>query len=228
MDSFSIVVPIYNEEKILKKCIVTLYKKLSKEYRKFELLLVENGSTDQTLQIGRELCTKYPQLKLISLPFPSFGVAVREGIAKARFSIIVIYNADWWDVEFLKRAHKMLGKNTMVVGSKRLDTRKDKRPFIRKLGSFVFVLILKKGFNYGGSDTHGIKMFRKNEIVPLLKQCVTLEIIESELLVRAKREGFTIKEIPVAIREIRPPRIGFWYRSVKVIKELVLLHNVLR
>ena len=75
----SIVIPIYNEEPILEKEINNLsrevFHKLPSKYNNLELILVENGSTDNTLEIAKKLASQFPQIKIAVLDNPSYGKA---------------------------------------------------------------------------------------------------------------------------------------------------------
>ena len=64
--------------------------------------------------------------------------------------------------------------------------------------------------------------------IPLLRLCITEEIIETELLLRARHHGLIIREIPCAISEIRPARISFFQRGFRVLRELIRLKLSLR
>jgi glycosyltransferase involved in cell wall biosynthesis len=82
----SFVIPIYNEEAILHAAVVDLRERLAPHGLSYELILAENGSSDRTADIARELCDRYPELRLERSPTPNYGHALRHGIDKARGS----------------------------------------------------------------------------------------------------------------------------------------------
>jgi glycosyltransferase AglD len=224
MNNFSIIIPIYNEEAILEINILKIEAELKlNNFINYEIILIENGSNDKTKQIAQKLCKEEKYINLISLPYPSFGDALYKGIEIAHFDTIVLFNADWWDIEFMKMAIKQIDKYSMIIGSKRLHKQLDYRPIHRRFGTYLLTKFLFLLFKFPGTDSHGLKVFRKKDIYPLVKQCITQEITESEILIRAMKNAMPIKEIPVKISEIRPPRVKFWIRCIKVGKELIYL-----
>ena len=76
----SIVVPVHNESKWLSKRIKLLVGDLKKHNLQFELLLIENGSSDQSWAICRQLSKSMASVRLLKLPTASYGVAVRAGM----------------------------------------------------------------------------------------------------------------------------------------------------
>ena len=132
----SIVIPIYNEGLILEKEINNLFQEISHklplEYNDRELILVENGSTDNTLEIAERLASQFSQIKIAVLDNPSYGKAVKHGVSIASTKYVAICNIDFWDINFLKQGIDSIIKNNddIVVASKTLKTSYDKRNFI--------------------------------------------------------------------------------------------------
>jgi hypothetical protein len=77
---------------------------------------------------------------------------------------------------------------------------------------------------FRGTDTHGLKAFRRSKLVDVLGRCVTeFDVLASEFVIRAQREGVRVLEIPVEVRERRAPSIRLWRRVPKVLKNLGVL-----
>lgn len=228
MRNFSVIIPIYNEEAILGNSIRELHRQLKeKRSRNYEIILVENGSQDNTRNVISTLLKQIPQVKVVTLPQPDFGRAFKSGVFKSKFSSTVLFNADWWDIDFLEKSLVLLRKHSIIIGSKRLSSALDKRPLLRKMGSTVLTWALRVLFAYPGSDSHGIKTFRRKDLINILKVCKTHEIIESEILIRAKKQKLSLFELAVSIEEIRPARIGFFKRCIIVSKEVAQLYKIL-
>lgn len=226
--SYSIVVPIYNEEAILEEEITNFLRKLKKLGEdRFEIILAENGSTDKTLAIAQRLAKKHREVRTLHLSQPGFGKAFHAGAEQALYPNIFLLNADWLDKKFVQEALPLLVDYPIVVGSKVMRGAKDERPLLRKFGSFALTNALKFFFGYHGTDSHGLKAFRRKELLTLLSVCGSDEVIESELLVRAMRSNYPITEVPVSLKEMRPPRLSFYYRALKVLKELFQLYLAL-
>ena len=85
----------------------------------------------------------------------------------------------------------------------------DHRPAFRKMITRAFNSVLRVCFGFTGTDTHGIKAFRRDALAEVLGQCVTSRsIFDTELVLRAERSGLRIVEVPVEVREIRQP--SYW------------------
>ena len=80
----SIVIPIYNEEGILRGSVLELQEKLRRFNWTYELLLCENGSRDRTVEIGKELEIEHPEVRLLRVGQPNYGLAMKMGILEAR------------------------------------------------------------------------------------------------------------------------------------------------
>lgn len=217
----SVVIPAYNEEAFIRDTLQGLLQGLPGE---FELLVVENGSTDETRDVVERMMEEDPRIRLIPLPRPSYGKALRKGLAEARGEAVVVFNVDFWDLPFLTDALQSLRTKDVIVGSKSLASANDDRPVIRKLITRAFNLTLSLLFGFRGTDTHGVKVFRRRTISLALPRCRTEgEIFDTEMILRCQRMGFRMAELPVAVREERPSRYGLLRRIPSTARDLVAL-----
>ncbi|MEJ2033698.1 MAG: glycosyltransferase [Deltaproteobacteria bacterium] len=88
----SVIIPAYNEEKVIRKTIDSLLAARHPEH--FEILIIDDGSTDATLQVVKEAYAKEPLVKIGSLPNGGKHAALNYGIAHAEGEIIVTFDAD--------------------------------------------------------------------------------------------------------------------------------------
>lgn len=224
----SIIVPAFNEEKLLSiflRDLVTVLNKLNEDY---EIIIIENGSQDKTLTIAQSFSHKNTQIKTIHLTKPSFGRALIKGMTLAKGKYLVIFNVDFWDKKFLDLLRFDWENSDIIVGSKNLRQSIDNRPLVRKITTRGLGLILKLFFGYRGTDTHGIKIMNRKKILPILKQCKSRSgMIESELLIRAQKGGLRISEIPLKVSEHRPNRFGY-QRILKTPGDIISLFLVLK
>src|SRR5262249_15004656 len=116
----SIVIPVYNEEKILASSLAELREKLKGFPWTYEILVSENGSRDRTVALATEIAADAPEVKVHSLGEPNYGKAMRQGILRARGKFVICDEIDLCDVDFYRRALELLesGRAEMVVGSK--------------------------------------------------------------------------------------------------------------
>jgi len=222
----SIVIPIYNEEGILRGSVLELREKLRPFGFSYELLLCENGSRDRTVEIGKELEAEYPVVRLISIGQPNYGLAMKTGILEARGRIVICDEIDLCDTQFYARALALLERTDtdFVVGSKAMVGSNDQRPMVRRLGTRVYNGLLRTVCHYRGTDTHGLKAFKREELIETAKRCMLdRDVFASEFVIRAHREHKKVVEIPFAVHEKRPPSINLLKRVPHVLKSVARL-----
>ena len=203
--NFSIVIPIYNEEEILESSFNEIASICEKTGIKYEIILVENGSTDKTKEITSNLMTTNSKTKVINLVNPNYGNALKQGFLAAKNDLVVSFDIDYFSESFLKEALSLEKDFTALTASKRMSESKDDRRTIRKLATKLFVLMLKTLFSTNLSDTHGMKAIRRAEIVEQIEKVVsTQDLFDTELLLRIERANKLIKEVPTSVNEIRP------------------------
>ncbi|MFO8072014.1 MAG: glycosyltransferase family 2 protein [Polyangia bacterium] len=227
----SVVIPIHNEEEILRGAVRELAGELSRQERSWEIVLAENGSTDRTAELAREICDEIGGVRHISAPRPDYGLALRQGIEIARGRIVACDEIDICDVGFHLRAVEMLdrGEAEMVVGSKAMPGAEDRRPLGRRAATLVINGMLRALLGFRGTDTHGLKAFRREALLPVVESCIVgRDLFASEFVIRAQREGLRVVEIPVAIAEKRAPSINLKRRVPAVIMGLTRLFVAIR
>jgi glycosyltransferase involved in cell wall biosynthesis len=219
----SFVVPVFDEEPILHAAVVDLRERLAPHRLDYELILAENGSRDATARIAAELCARYPEVRLEQSPKPNYGQALREGILKARGRFVICEEIDLCDVDFHLRALPLLRQDRadFVIGSKLIGGARDERPPLRHALSLLYTRVLHVLFDFGGTDTHGLKAFRREAVLPIVRACrVDRDVFASELVIRAYREALRVVEIPVRVLEKRPPSINLLDRVPGVVADL--------
>ncbi|MCB0973436.1 MAG: glycosyltransferase family 2 protein [Actinobacteria bacterium] len=206
----SIVLPAYNEAEILETTVDTLRKELASRPYDAELLIIENGSSDDTVAIGEALAASHDNVSFQSLDVADYGEALCAGLRTAKNEFVVNFDVDFYDVDFLDKAVARLAAEddlAVVVGSKRGEGSADTRFIGRRLVTEVFSRILRFGFGLSLSDTHGIKAMRRDAVAALSYDCqLRQDLFDTELIIRAERAGLGTAEIPVTVVEIRPAR----------------------
>jgi glycosyltransferase involved in cell wall biosynthesis len=227
----SIVIPIYNEQAILHAAVVDLRERLRPLHWSYELILAENGSRDETITIASEMAKKYPEVRFFSMGEPNYGGALRRGIELARGEIVICDEIDLCDADFHRHAVSILqsGEVDMVVGSKLVHGADDDRPFVRHAASQMYNGLLRLTLGYRGTDTHGLKAFRREPLLPIAREClVEKDVFASEFVIRAYRAGLRVREIPVHVMEKRTPSINLVRRVPNVMKSLAKLTWAIR
>ncbi len=224
----SIVIPIHNEEKILESAVTGLLDGIAnwRSDLTFEIILAENGSQDHTTDIAKQLCERFDQVRMITAPSPNYGAALRQGILAASGRWILCDEIDLCDIDFYSRALPLLesGAADFVVGSKAMKGAKDERPLLRRTATLVINNLLRLLLGFHGTDTHGLKAFVADKVVPLVRACqVDRDLFASELVIRSERARLHVTEIPVEVHEKRAPSIRLLKRVPSVLSDLARL-----
>ncbi len=219
----SVVIPVYNEEAILHAAVVELCENLGDLGVSYEVVLAENGSRDRTIQSAEKLAQRHPEVRFFSIGEPNYGAALRAGIERARGDFVICEEIDLCDADFHQRAIEILRRDDadMVVGSKLLPGAEDVRPALRHAASQIYSGVLRATLGFRGTDTHGLKAFRRDRLLPVVRKClVDKDVFASELVIRAYREGLRVVEIPVRVMEKRTPSINLVRRVPGVVTRL--------
>lgn len=220
--ALSIVIPVYNEKVLIEPVVASLLRELSLLPFDIELILCENGSTDGTRETLAFLVERYPQVRLETLNRASYGNALKTGIRAATSDLVIIFNADLWCMQFLNDSVSLLQNDyDMVIGSKRLNPELDSRPALRRFITYAFNRFLKLALAFEGTDTHGMKAFRKSVAEAPLRACLTeREVFDTELVLRLQRARGRICELPVAVADQRPARLSLLKRIPSTVIDL--------
>ncbi len=229
----SICIPVHNEAPIIEGSIRELMARFNKVGRSYEVIIAENGSKDDTAAIVEGLAQEIPNLRLLRSPTPNYGAALRLAISEARGKYVHCDEIDICDVDFHRRALELLvgddGGFDLVVGSKVMAGARDQRPFSRRAATRIINGILRVSLGFRGTDTHGLKAFRRSALLPVMQSCVVdRDMFASELVIRAERAGKRIVEIPLNIKEKREPSVQLTKRVPRVLKNVAQLVWVVR
>lgn len=192
----SIFFPFWNEEKNIEK-VVTAAIPLAKKYaEKWEILMIDDGSTDKTLAKAQKLERENQHLRTIALhPNRGYGAALKAGFQYAKYELVVFTDGDMqFDfsevIRFLEKAEKA----DLVIGFR--QRRKDTiGRHVLMIMHRIWVLIF---FRFYVKDIDcGFKLFRKkalDEIMPLRSEGA---MVTTEILAKAKAKKLKIEQVPI-------------------------------
>lgn len=227
----SVVIPAHDEEPFVAATVRDVAAGLRSRGAEFEVVVVENGSTDATAEVAKALVDEIPELRVLSLGAADYGKALRMGFLAARGDVAAFFDSDYYDLDFLDRAMALMegpDRSAVVVGSKRGPGAVDTRPWPRRTVTLVFSTILRVGFGLTVSDTHGMKVLRREPLAPLAEACrFGTDLFDTELILRAERAGFKVGEVPVVVQELRPSRSSIARRIPRTVANLVRLRILL-
>ncbi|HIH88304.1 TPA: glycosyltransferase [Candidatus Bathyarchaeota archaeon] len=206
MPAVSLVVPVHNEAARMWSNAVALRRHMKRIGEPFEMIIVENGSVDDTPIVAEALSTRFREIKCLTLPEASLGDALKLGIGAASGEKVLYYPLDLSiGLDFIHKSIRLLDEYDLVVASKRLG--EDHRPFLRRLTSITYHRLVRLLYGTQLSDTTCAKAYRKSAVSSLLGGLTgASRVFETELLVEAERRGMRIIEVPVSVVERRRSR----------------------
>lgn len=231
--AISIVMPAYNEAAIIERSLAELLEGLRSRGEPFEIVVVENGSTDDTKRRALKAAAVHPEVRVLHRERADYGEALRSGMLDARGQIVVNFDCDYYDLGFVARAVDRLREPerpaTIVVGSKRAPGADDRRRWSRRFVTAGFSTMLRFGFGLSVSDTHGMKAMLREPLLPVVARCrYGRDLFDTELILRAERSGLVVVEIPVDVEELRPARTSIVRRIPRTLSGLARLWIALR
>jgi len=225
--TFSIVVPVYNEATFIPRALPVLVKEMESLAGSYRILIVENGSTDGTAQVAATVGYGSP-VTVLSLAEADYGAAMRHGFLEADGEWVVNFDIDYFSADFLRRVLELENVD-LVIASKRDPDSEDRRPLIRRIATRVFNLLLRSILSSGVTDTHGMKAFRQALVADIGPSVVSRkDLFDTELVVRAERAGYAIREVPVVVEELRVARSSLVKRVPRTVQGLFAIRRTLR
>lgn len=196
LSELSLFLPVYNEEKVIAQTITKADAILKKVAKKYEILVVNDGSTDKTEEVVNSLIKKNKNVRMITHnPNKGYGGALKTGLYESKYKYISFIDADGqFDFGEIGKFIKYIKDFDLVIGYrvKRADS-----------GSRMVIAYLLKlwnlfWFRFWVKDSDcGFKLIKKEVVDNLPKLKTESAITETEFLIRAKRAGYKFKEIPV-------------------------------
>lgn len=195
VESLTLILPAFNEEGSIEKAVRRASTALGKYCSEFEIIVVNDGSSDGTAAILEELRRDCPTLRVVHHPYNlGYGAALCSGIYSARCRHISFMDSDLqFDPEEIHGLLRWADDYDIVAGY-RVD-RAD--PWFRKLNAWAWnnLVTLVLGIKVRDIDC-AFKVFRR-EVFDAIKLESVGAMVNTEIFARAKTFGFTVREIPV-------------------------------
>jgi len=203
----SVVMPAYNEAKIIEENAKRVDDFLAKTYKNYELIIVDDGSKDATGEIAQNLAISRKNIKVITYPFNrGKGAAVKAGVMAADGDYILFTDSDLaYAPEHLADAAEALEKNDIAIGSRYIREDKSKYRFKRKIISKIFIEYTNLVFKTDYSDIQaGIKGFRRDVAKDIFSKITIFGFgFDVEVLALAKVNGYSVGEFAVEVSSQR-------------------------
>ncbi|MFC1649218.1 glycosyltransferase family 2 protein [Patescibacteria group bacterium] len=199
LDELSVFFPAYNEEKETKNTIEKARKKLEKTASKWEIIIVNDGSSDRTLEISEKLAKSDDRIRVVNhKQNRGYGAAFKSGFYAAKYDWIAFTDIDgqfdFGEIDNFIQKQQETGADVVIGYYKKRQVSKGKI-LTSKMWEYLVYAVF--GLHVRDIDC-GFKLVSKRVVdaVPKLES-ERGAFISSEFLIKAKREGFEIVEIPV-------------------------------
>ena len=233
VNSINLLFPVLNERLRLRNGIEKSMEYLRENVTiPYSLTILDNGSDDETPEIGRELEEKYPEVTYVRVGERGVGVAFRKGIELNESDIVGYMDIDLsTDLKYLGKTIELFQTWTELqyVNGTRFSKESDTkgRKWYRKITSMGLVFLLKTIFHMKATDALcGFTFLRKEEAEQLVRESSNDNgwFYTVEFLIRAERDGMVIYDMPVEWQEDYNTTVKVW----KTIKNYLVQINRLR
>jgi glycosyltransferase involved in cell wall biosynthesis len=236
--SLSVVIPAYNEAVRLGKTLPAVVNYLRQSWPDAEVIVVDDGSTDETAALAREALSDNGGLRTSVITYKSNlgkGRAVRLGLLAARGDVVLFTDADLSTP--ISEAPKLIepivnGQADVTFGSRALDRKLIgvHQPWRREQGGRVFNLIVRLATGLPFWDTQcGFKAFRMSVCRPLVEAATVDRFgFDVELLYLAFRAGLRLKEVPVRWDHNEGSKVSVVSDSFRMLSEVGLIRQQAR
>ncbi|XP_022338989.2 dolichol-phosphate mannosyltransferase subunit 1-like [Crassostrea virginica] len=205
-DKYSVLLPTYNERENLPIIIWLLVKYFNESGCNFEIIVIDDGSPDKTLEVAKQLQKIYGSEKIVLRPREKklgLGTAYIHGIKHATGNFIIIMDADLshhpkFIPEFIRKQREKdydLVSGTRYSGSGGVAGWDFKRKLVSRGANYLTQVLLRPG----ASDLTGsFRLYKKEVLEKLVNSCISKGyVFQMEMIIRARQFGFTIGEVPI-------------------------------
>uniref|UniRef100_A0A3B3Y5F3 Dolichol-phosphate mannosyltransferase subunit 1 n=1 Tax=Poecilia mexicana TaxID=48701 RepID=A0A3B3Y5F3_9TELE len=205
-DKYSVLLPTYNERENLPLIVWLLVKYFGESGYNYEIIVIDDGSPDGTLEVAEQLQKIYGDDKILLRPRAKklgLGTAYIHGMKHATGNFIIIMDADLSHhvsgkclASFLKEGDYDLVSGTRYLGSGGVYGWDLRRKLISRGANFLTQVLLRPG----ASDLTGsFRLYKKKVLESLVERCVSKGyVFQMEMIVRARQLNYTVGEVPIS------------------------------
>ena len=234
MYNLSIIIPLYNEEKRLKKSLISLIKFIKiKPKKKIEIIFVSDGSTDSTNKIISLFIKENKKiLKSFLIKYAKNvgkGYAIKKGILKSKNDWILICDADMSvdpnQFNIWYRNKKIIDKNKAYFGSRRHEKSNVKSSIVRKTLGLIFILFIRILLNIRLKDSQcGFKIFHRSYALKIFKKISSFRFaFDIELTILLTKFKINIIELPLKWVHQDGSKLNLFYDIPKMIYDIFII-----
>lgn len=222
-NGLTILIPVLNEADILVEHTRRLSAHLEGLGKPFEIILVSNGSTDETVSLGQDLAEADMNVHFYDLTKKGVGRAFALGVKAASFERIVSVDMDLSiDLDFIEKAIGLLDEYEIVVGSKKMGSQK--RTLVRKLGSTAFIVFVRLLLGLPFVDySIAAKAYRRQTIIRYLDLIDHGTSYVLDIIYHTLADGGRAIEIPVICEDLRVSKFNLVNEALYRFKNVAVL-----
>lgn len=193
--NISVFLPAFNEEDNIISAVTSIQNYLKKKFPDYEIIVVNDGSSDKTKQHVEEIIKKDKKVKLINHKKNlGYGAALRSGYKHASKDLIFYTDADnQFMISDFDLLIPYIKDYDIVSGyrAKRMD------PLMRIFTALVYNFLINVLFRLGLKDIDASFKVYKRKVFDRIELKSNTGLIDAEVLIKAKKAGFSIKQVPV-------------------------------
>lgn len=226
----SVVIPAFNEERRLPPTLIEMIDYFEARKTKYELVVVDDGSSDQTSEIVRKFERLKPQVHLLRLPENhGKGYAVRTGMLNASGKRVIFADADGASpIEEIFRLEEALEQGAEVaIGSRAMKSEETKviTNFFRKFSGRIFNFFVNQFLLPDVADTQcGFKMFSSKAARFIFeRQSSVGYAFDVEILYIARRAGFKVAEVPINWHNVPGSKVNVLFDGLRMLRDIIAI-----
>ncbi len=194
--SLSVFFPAYNEEKNIGKTVEKALKILPSLASNYEIIVVNDGSTDSTKAVVEKITEKDPQVKIVSHPKNlGYGAALRTGFSTASNPLIAYIDADGqYEIGEISKFLEKINKADLVIGQRK----KRAEGSIREINERVLSFLVRFFYGVKIADVDcGFKMISAEALKKISPLSATFATISTEIIAKAAKNNLKIAKVSV-------------------------------
>lgn len=232
----SVIIPAYNEEPNFKKGLIDEVPRfLENQDYTYEVLIVDDGSSDNTASLAQEFAKSHKNFRVIKNPHQGKAQTVKKGVEEANGDLILFTDFDQaTPISEVANLLKYIPEYDIVIGSRQLaGAKREKEPIHRHIMGLGFNFVVQLLTIRGIRDTQaGFKLFKGNiakELFSALKvyskgkqvKGALVTAFDVELLFLANKRGYKIKEVPIVWHHVATTRVNPIKDSLRMFRDVV-------